>query len=124
MPRLDSALGRVGCSPEGGDTGEAANARQTANTQSLAPVCQLCGGRILDVSRTRPRVQHPGCTRLRAHLGAAVREAVRIGAESPGQARAVRRALIAAANAVPPVSWQRPRDSRGRFVVPRRNEGV
>ena len=117
VPRLDLALGRVEAASGRLDTKPSKNADPGSNIQSPEPTCRLCGGPIRDPSATRPRLQHRECSRFRAYLGAAVREAVGIGAETPEQARAVRRLLLAAANALP-TRWQRGRDERGRFQAP------
>lgn len=110
------AVGRSEDGSGGLDTRPGENAAQGANIQSPGRVCRLCGGPILDVSRTRPRLQHRSCTKLLMYARAAAREAAKIGAESPGQARAVRAVLFGAVNTAVPARWQRPRDGCGRFL--------
>jgi hypothetical protein len=112
---LNSALGRVGCSPEGDTTGEPENGRLGAGARFPAPLCPVCGRPILDPRATGRRHQHEACSRFKSHLNAAVREAARIGFGDAGEARAVRALLLGAANALP-TRWQRARDQRGRFV--------
>ena len=117
----DVALGR----PEGWsdylDTSSTENARHNSNMQMRGPICAVCGSPVTRLSRGRPRLQHPECTRFRMYLNAAAREARMITFSDTEAARVARRLTLVLANSLP-VRWQRKRDEHGRFL-PREGSG-
>lgn len=119
---LEMALGRVEAVPPSDYPAGEVKSRHGSNIQMCGPVCELCGGPVTRSPRGRRRRQHPACTAFKAYLAAAARATQGITFADAEAAKGARRLVLGLANRLP-VSWERPRDARGRFV-PAREIGV
>lgn len=99
-----------------GDGAPLASNSATGNSLLSArrALCEVCGEEV-ELSRRRPRERHPECADVYWTLNHLERAIEKLGPRRSGAARRLRARLQRIANSLP-VNWQRPRDSRGRFV--------